>query len=80
MIGEIFYIVELREFGDFFFLFWFCCEKGVILLILKSLKWLGIVDEMKVKVNFEWIERKVDCDLMEVKGVIFGDINCIENC
>lgn len=38
LIGEIFYIVELREFGDFFFLFWFCCEKGVILLILKSLK------------------------------------------
>lgn len=35
---------------------------------------------MKAKANSEWIERKVDCDLMEVKGAIFGDTNCTENC
>lgn len=80
LIGEILHIAELREFGDSFFLSWSCCEKGVTLSTSKSPKWLGTVDEMKAKANSEWIERKVDCDLMEVKGAIFGDTNCTENC
>lgn len=80
LIGEILHIAELREFGDSFFLSWSCCEKGVTLSTSKSPKWLGTVDEMKAKADSEWIERKVDCDLMEVKGAIFGDTNCTENC